>query len=96
MIRSPKMNRICIGAAILAVVLAVAVMAGRLVYGRPSDDIGTVRDSSLSAMAAIDSDRFSFKIEFDHYRADNTYYGLDKLALNNLSQDVNRVTINDE
>lgn len=182
MIRSPKMNKICIGAAVLAVILAVALMAGGLAYSRPSDDggvwdgggakelsgkdetesavgVGNVRDSlgadgsggyisteyatrlfddsyvheidilvpevnwqymvshaedevyvlcnaridgelveniairpkgnsSLSAMAAIDSDRFSFKIEFDHYRADNTYYGLDKLALNNLSQDV--------
>ncbi len=45
-------------------------------------------NSSLSAIKAQDSDRFSFKIEFDHYKKDHTYYGLDKLALNNLGQDV--------
>lgn len=45
-------------------------------------------NSSLSAIKAQDSDRFSFKIEFDHYKMDSTYYGLDKLSLNNLGQDV--------
>lgn len=45
-------------------------------------------NSSLSAIKAQDSDRFSFKIEFDHYRKGNTFHGLDKLALNNLGQDV--------
>lgn len=45
-------------------------------------------NSSLKAIKTQGSDRFSFKIEFDHYRQDSTYYGLDKLALNNLGQDV--------
>ncbi|MBQ0001578.1 MAG: CotH kinase family protein, partial [Clostridiales bacterium] len=45
-------------------------------------------NSSLSAIKSQDSDRFSFKIEFDHYKKNHTYHGLDKLALNNLGQDV--------
>lgn len=43
--------------------------------------------SSLLTVAMSDSERFSFKIEFDHYDGANTYHGLDKLALNNLIQD---------
>jgi spore coat protein CotH len=30
-----------------------------------------------------DSERYSFKIEFDHFNDGETYHGLDKLALNN-------------
>lgn len=45
-------------------------------------------NSSLAAIKKQGSDRFSFKIEFDHYRDNITYHGLDKLALNNLGQDV--------
>ncbi|MBQ0070557.1 MAG: CotH kinase family protein [Spirochaetales bacterium] len=45
-------------------------------------------NSSLKAIKTQGSDRFSFKIEFDHYRDNITYHGLDKLALNNLGQDV--------
>jgi hypothetical protein len=44
-------------------------------------------NSSLSSIAMSDSDRYSFKIEFDHYVDGKTYYGLDKLALNNIAQD---------
>lgn len=44
-------------------------------------------NSSLSTVASSDSDRYSFKIEFDHYDGNNTYYGLDKLCLNNVIQD---------
>ena len=45
--------------------------------------------SSLLTIAMSDSipDRYSFKIEFDHYDSSKTYHGLDKLALNNLIQD---------
>lgn len=43
--------------------------------------------SSLLAVSMSDSDRVSFKIEFDHYEPSQTYYGLDKLVLNNLIQD---------
>ncbi len=44
-------------------------------------------NSSLQQVASSDSDRYSFKIEFDHYDKTKTYYGLDKLALNNIIQD---------
>lgn len=45
-------------------------------------------NSSLNSIANAGDDHFSFKLEFDHYHKNNTYYGLDKLVLNNLSQDV--------
>lgn len=44
-------------------------------------------NTSLSTVASSDSDRYSFKIEFDHYDSAITYYGLDKLCLNNIIQD---------
>lgn len=44
-------------------------------------------NSSLTQVAASDSDRYSFKIEFDHYNDSLNYYGLDKLCLNNSIQD---------
>lgn len=43
-------------------------------------------NTSLSSVRQYGNNRYSFKIEFDHY--DNgSYYGLDKLVLNNLIQD---------
>ena len=44
-------------------------------------------NTSLSTVSVMDSDRYSFKIEFDQYDSTKTYYGLDKLSLNNLIQD---------
>ena len=44
-------------------------------------------NTSLSNVSSMDSDRYSFKIEFDHYSSGNSYYGLDKLSLNNVIQD---------
>ncbi len=44
-------------------------------------------NTSLSSVAGLDSERYSFKIEFDQYDSGKSYYGLDKLALNNLIQD---------
>ncbi len=44
-------------------------------------------NTSLSTVAAMDSSRYSFKIEFDHYENGKSYKGLDKLCLNNLIQD---------
>ena len=44
-------------------------------------------NTSLSSMAHYDNDRYSFKIEFDHYQKKKTYRGLDKLSLNNIIQD---------
>lgn len=49
--------------------------------------IRTKGNSSLAQVASSDSDRYSFKVEFDHYDKNTTYYGLDKLCLNNMVQD---------
>lgn len=44
-------------------------------------------NTSLSTVSAYGNDRYSFKIEFDHYDSSKSYYGLDKISLNNLIQD---------
>ncbi len=44
-------------------------------------------NTSLSTVSSMDSERYSFKIEFDQYDNSITYHGLDKLCLNNLIQD---------
>ena len=44
-------------------------------------------NTSLTQVASYGNDRYSFKIEFDHYDSGSTYYGLDKLCLNNIIQD---------
>ena len=45
-------------------------------------------NSSLSTVAGDDTtDRYSFKIEFDHYIDGQSWLGLDKLALNNIQSD---------
>lgn len=44
-------------------------------------------NTSLSSVASMNSQRYSFKIEFDHYDSSEIYHGLDKLCLNNLIQD---------
>ena len=44
-------------------------------------------NTSLSSVTQYDNDRYSFKIEFDHYQKKKTYRGLDKLSLNNIIQD---------
>ncbi len=44
-------------------------------------------NTSLRNVASMDSSRYSFKIEFDHYDSSFSYYGLDKLSLNNIIQD---------
>lgn len=44
-------------------------------------------NTSLSSVKNMDSDRYSFKIEFDQYESGKTYHGLDKLCLNNIIQD---------
>lgn len=44
-------------------------------------------NNSMTTVASMDSDRYSFKIEFDQYDSAKTYHGLDKLSLNNLIQD---------
>ena len=44
-------------------------------------------NTSLSTVSSMNSERYSFKVEFDHYDNSITYHGLDKLSLNNLIQD---------
>ena len=44
-------------------------------------------NTSLSTVSSMNSDRYSFKIEFDQYDDTKSYHGLDKLCLNNLIQD---------
>ena len=44
-------------------------------------------NTSLTQVQNYGNNRYSFKIEFDHYDSTNTYYGLDKLSLNNIIQD---------
>ena len=44
-------------------------------------------NTSLSQVKQMDSERYSFKLEFDQYDSSKSYYGLDKMCLNNLIQD---------
>lgn len=44
-------------------------------------------NTSLTAVESYGNNRYSFKIEFDHYDDGVSYYGLDKLCLNNIIQD---------
>ena len=44
-------------------------------------------NTSLSSVKNMNSERYSFKIEFDQYESGKTYHGLDKLCLNNIIQD---------
>lgn len=44
-------------------------------------------NTSLSQVQNYGNNRYSFKIEFDRYNSTTTYYGLDKLSLNNIIQD---------
>jgi len=53
--------------------------------------IRTKGNTSLSQVASSDSDRYSFKVEFDHYVSGQSLEGLDKLVLNNLFCDATYV-----
>lgn len=44
-------------------------------------------NSSLTSVVSSDSERYSFKIDFDKYSDGLTYHGLDKLNLNNIISD---------
>ena len=44
-------------------------------------------NTSLTQVESYGNNRYSFKIEFDHYENSQSYYGLDKLSLNNIIQD---------
>lgn len=45
--------------------------------------IRTKGNNSLTSVANSDSDRYSFKLDFDYYDNNGSYYGLKKLCLNN-------------
>ncbi len=44
-------------------------------------------NTSLTSVANYGNDRYSLKIEVDHYDSGKNYYGLDKFCLNNIIQD---------
>ena len=46
-----------------------------------------IRGTGNTSLSQVSNARYSYKIEFDHYDSTNTYYGLDKLCLNNIIQD---------
>ena len=46
-----------------------------------------IRGKGNTSLSQVTNDRYSYKIEFDHYDSTSTYYGLDKLALNNVVRD---------
>lgn len=46
-----------------------------------------IRGKGNTSLSQVTNDRYSYKIEFDHYDNTKTYYGLDKLCLNNIIQD---------
>lgn len=45
--------------------------------------IRTKGNTSLTSVANSDSDRYSFKLDFDYYDNNGNYYGMKKLCLNN-------------
>ena len=44
-------------------------------------------NTSMTSVESYGNDRYSFKLEFDHYQDGINYQGLDKLNLNNIIQD---------
>lgn len=44
-------------------------------------------NTSLTQVESYGNDRYSFKVEFDHYDNSINYHGLDRLCLNNIIQD---------
>ena len=57
--------------------------------GETFENVGikTKGNTSLSTVAMSGSDRFSLKVNFGKYKEDQTCFGLDKLALNNIFAD---------
>ncbi|GAA0180063.1 CotH kinase family protein [Clostridium sediminicola] len=65
------------------------VMADITYNGYTFSDIG-IRpkgNSSLKSVANSESDRYSFKIDFNYYLEDQSFYGITKINLNNLFSD---------
>ncbi len=67
----------------------IYVSCSLVVDGKKMDNVA-IRpkgNSSLSAVKAMGTNKFSWKLDFDHYTVNQTFDGLDKLVLNNLGQD---------
>lgn len=64
------------------------VSANLVIDGKAVKNVGlrAKGNTSLTSVAQYGNNRYSFKIEFDHYEDGKSYYGLDKLCLNNLIQ----------
>ena len=65
------------------------IMGDLVVEGKKFSSVG-IRpkgNSSLTTVASSDSDRFSFKFQFDKYVEGQTCYGLDKFVVNNIQSD---------
>ncbi len=60
-----------------------------VIDGNACKDVGirAKGNTSLSQVSAYGNNRYSFKVEFDHYDSSFSYFGLDKLSLNNIIQD---------
>ncbi|MBQ7114303.1 MAG: CotH kinase family protein [Clostridia bacterium] len=64
-------------------------LCSMVIDGEAYENIGirAKGNTSLSNVSSMNSDRYSFKVEFDQYDSTKSYHGLDKLSLNNLIQD---------
>ncbi|MDO4515847.1 MAG: CotH kinase family protein [Bacillota bacterium] len=64
-------------------------MCAVTIDGERVSDIGirAKGNTSLSSVKQYGNDRYSFKLEFDHYQEGGNFQGLDKLSLNNIIQD---------
>ncbi|MGE4352740.1 MAG: CotH kinase family protein [Oscillospiraceae bacterium] len=57
-----------------------------VIDGEDFQDVA-IRTKGNSSLTSAQNDRYSFKIEFDHYQDGKTAWGLDKLNLNNIIGD---------
>ncbi len=65
------------------------IMCDLVINGKKFSSVG-IRpkgNSSLTTVASSESDRFSFKLQFDEYIEGQTCYGLDKFVVNNVQSD---------
>ena len=66
------------------------ITATVVINGKKVENVG-IRPKGNSSLGQVaqssDSDRYSFKIEFDHYVKGQTWLGLDKLVVNNMQGD---------
>lgn len=65
------------------------IVADLVIDGEAVQNVGlrAKGNTSLTSVASYGNDRYSFKIEVDHYDSGKNYYGLDKFCLNNIIQD---------